>query len=594
MSIPAGGPDHSGLHQGPDADPGRAADLIGTPADFTAVGRGIRVDVAGVSQRAGGQQTLRAISLTVRAGELVAIAGSSGAGKTMLVETLAGLRRPAEGTVGYDGIDCHENLATVRTLLGYVPQDDIIHRELTVRRTLRYAARLRLPAGTRPASVDAAVNRVIKVLGLADRAEVAVGSLSGGERKRVSIGVELLVAPRLFFLDEPTSGLDPATGAGIMRLLRRLADDGTTVVLTTHAAADLDLCDTVVFLAKSGSLAFAGPPQQARQHFGTERFEDVYHLIDADAGQDRVASSEATTVRGAAERPDFADAPDDRPELAAAVRRGGVRQLGLLSQRSLDILLHSKLTLAILVGSPAMVLAMFVVLFPPGGFSFARPSPNGTLMTIFWIAFAGFFFGLSYGLPQICGEIAVVRREHHVGVALGWYLLSKLVVLLPLLALVDAVTLWLLRVLNRLPATSGTQTSSLFVTLVLASAAALALGLLTSAAVGGPSQAIVAMPMLCFPQVLFSGAFLPVPAMATAGRVISYPMSNRWAFEALGHAAGLPRLWALGGSRLGPPLLATYGRTFSHAAWTDWIILGGFTFVLLAATRAILARRAAA
>jgi hypothetical protein len=133
----------------------------------------------------------------------------------------------------------------------------------------------------------------------------------------------------------------------------------------------------------------------------------------------------------------------------------------------------------------------------------------------------------------------------------------------------------------------------LFATLVLASAAALALGLLTSAAVNGPSQAIVAMPMLCFPQVLFSGAFLPVPGMAAAGKVISYAMSNRWTFEALGHAVGLPRLWALGGSKLGPPLLASYGRTFSHAAWTDWIILGGFTVVLLAASQAVLARRAA-
>ncbi|HEY2552237.1 MAG TPA: ATP-binding cassette domain-containing protein [Streptosporangiaceae bacterium] len=557
-------------------------------------GRGIRVDATGVSQRAGGQQTLSGISLTVRAGQLVAIAGSSGAGKTMLVETLAGLRRPAGGTVEYDGVDCHQNLAAVRTLLGYVPQDDIIHRELTVRRTLRYAARLRLPAGSRPAAVDAAVSRVLGVLGLTDRADIAVGSLSGGERKRVSIGVELLVAPRLFFLDEPTSGLDPATGAGLMRLLRRLADEGTTVVLTTHAAADLDMCDEVAFLARSGSLAFAGPPQQARAHFGAERLEDVYDLMEAGAGDDPAAGQDAMMARSPEGQPDIARAPRDGRELSPAARRpGAVRQLVLLSQRSLDILVHSKLTLAILAGSPAMVLAMFVVLFPPGGFSFAHPSPNGTLMTIFWIAFAGFFFGLSYGLPQICGEISVVRREHHAGVGLGCYLLSKLVVLMPLLALVDAVTLWLLRVLNRLPATSEAETASLFLTLVLASAAALALGLLTSAAVNGPSQAVVAMPMLCFPQVLFSGAFLPVPAMAAAGRLISYPMSNRWAFEALGHAAGLPRLWALGGSALGPPLLASYGPTFAHAAWIDWIILGGFTLALLAAGRVVLARKAA-
>jgi hypothetical protein len=268
-----------------------------------------------------------------------------------------------------------------------------------------------------------------------------------------------------------------------------------------------------------------------------------------------------------------------------------VRQWALLTRRSLDILVRSRLTLAILLGSPAMILLMFVVLFPPDAFSSTHPGPNVTLMTIFWIAFAGFFFGLSYGLPQICAEFAILRREHHVGVGLGAYVLSKVAVLLPLLALVDAATLAVLRVLHRLPATSPAQTGSMFATLLLASAAALAAGLLTSAAVTGPSQAVVAMPMLCFPQVLFSGAFLPVPAMAAAGQVISYAMSDRWAFEGLGHAAGLPALWAGRGSPLGPPLLASYDGTFSGPARTDWLILAGFTVVFLAATRLVLAAR---
>jgi hypothetical protein len=272
---------------------------------------------------------------------------------------------------------------------------------------------------------------------------------------------------------------------------------------------------------------------------------------------------------------------------------GAVRQWYLLTRRGIDILTRSKLTLAILLGSPAMVLLMFVVLFRPGAFAVTHPSPNATLMTVFWVAFAGFFFGLSYGLPQICAELPILRREHHVGIGLGAYVLSKLTILAPLLAAVDAITLAVLRGLGRLPATGAAQTWSLFVTLALASAAALAIGLLTSAAVSGPAQAIVAMPMLCFPQVLFSGAFLPVPAMATPGKVISYAMTNRWAFEALGHDTGLPRLWSGGGSPLGPPLLASYGATFSHSVSADWVILLGFTVVLLAATWAVLAARCA-
>jgi hypothetical protein len=255
------------------------------------------------------------------------------------------------------------------------------------------------------------------------------------------------------------------------------------------------------------------------------------------------------------------------------------------------MLVRSRLTLALLVGSPIMILLMFVVLFRPHAFSYAHPDPNSTMMTVFWIAFGAFFFGVTYGLPLICAELPILRRERLVGVRLGAYVGSKLAVLLPLLAVVDAAFLGVLRVLDRLPALSWPQNGRLFVTLLLASAAALGLGLLTSAAVSDPAQATVALPMLCFPQVLFSGAILPVPAMAAVGRAISYALSNRWAFEALGHDAGLAGLWAHGSSPLGPPLLASYGTTFSHAAWVDWGVLGGFAVLFTTATCLVLRAR---
>jgi ABC-type multidrug transport system ATPase subunit len=554
----------------------------------TAAVRGIRVDASAVSRQVRGQQTLREVSLSVAPGELVAIIGSSGAGKTMLLETLAGLRSPDGGAVSYDGADCRSGLAALRGSLGYVPQDDIIHTELPLRRTLEYAARLRLPDGAGAAGASEAAARVLDVLGLAGRADVPVGSLSGGERKRASIGVELLTAPRLFFLDEPTSGLDPVTAAGIIALLRRLADDGTTVILTTHNVPDLDACDAIAFLARDGSPAFTGSADEARAYFGTQRLEQVYPRLEAGV---TAGAAGAPRAPAAPSPPAAGIPPPPGPGVAAPRMPGAFHQWYVLTRRGIDILTRSKLTLAILIGSPAMILLMFVVLFRPDAFDLAHPSPNATLMTVFWVAFAGFFFGLSYGLPQICAELPILRREHHVGIGLGAYVLSKLAVLAPLLAVVDAVTLAVLRGLGRLSATGASQTWSLFVTLALASAAALAIGLLTSAAVTGPAQAIVAMPMLCFPQVLFSGAFLPVPGMATAGKVISYAMTNRWAFEALGHDTGLPRLWSGGGSPLGPPLLASYGATFSRPASADWVILLGFTVILLAATWAVLAAR---
>ncbi|MGH8964320.1 MAG: ABC transporter permease, partial [Actinomycetes bacterium] len=267
------------------------------------------------------------------------------------------------------------------------------------------------------------------------------------------------------------------------------------------------------------------------------------------------------------------------------------RQWRVLTRRTADSIVRNRLTLAILLGSPALVLAMFAVLFRPGAFSPASPSPGATVMILFWIAFGGFFFGLTYGLLQICAELPVVRRERLTGLRVGPYVLAKVAVLLPLLAVVDALMLGVLRGLDRLPAMGWGTYGELFLTLLLCSLAALALGLLVSAAVTDPAQATMALPMLCFPQVLFVGAILPVPVMAAPGRWLSYAMSNRWAFEGLGHSLGVERLWGSGRSPLGPPLLASYGDTFARAVAVDWAVLGGFTALFLAGACLVLARR---
>ncbi|QXJ26235.1 ABC transporter permease [Actinomadura graeca] len=174
---------------------------------------------------------------------------------------------------------------------------------------------------------------------------------------------------------------------------------------------------------------------------------------------------------------------------------------------------------------------------------------------------------------------------------IGPYVLAKVAVLLPLLAVVDTLMLGVLRALDRLPPLGWRTYGELFLTLLLCSLAALALGLLVSAAVTDPAQATLALPMLCFPQVLFVGAILPVPEMAAPGRWLSYAMSNRWAFEGLAHSLGVEQLWGSGRSPLGPPLLASYGDSFSRAIAIDWALLGGFAVLFLVATGIVLARR---
>ena len=219
--------------------------------DATNEPTGTRVDVIKVDHRAGGRRVLHEVSLSIAPGELVALAGGSGAGKTTLLEIMAGLRRPADGTVLHDGVPT--GASEHAPAVGYVPQDDIIHRELPLGRTLRFAAALRLPAGSSRDEIEQAVEATLRDLDLTDRADVAVGALSGGQRKRASTAVELLARPRLLLLDEPTSGLDPATAAEVMAVLRRLAGRGVTVVLTTHATADIETCDRVAVPGPRGS-----------------------------------------------------------------------------------------------------------------------------------------------------------------------------------------------------------------------------------------------------------------------------------------------------------------------------------------------------
>jgi ABC-type multidrug transport system ATPase subunit len=557
---------------------------VAVPATAGAPPRGLRIDVDEVSRRVRGRNRreltlIDAVSFTLSPGELVAIVGPSGAGKTTLLEAIAGIAPPTSGSVRFDGIDLFANLGTFRSVLGYVPQDDIIHADLPLRRTLRYAARLRLPSSATAVEVDEAVRDVIEAVGLTEQTDVRVGSLSGGQRKRASIAVELLTDPHVFFLDEPTSGLDPVTSAELIVRLRQLADRSATVVFTTHSVDDLAVCDRIVFMARGGRVGFVGTLDEALEHFGVSSVPELYRRLASPDGTTDTAGT-ATRVPGGAATRDVIRRPV----------ASGLTQWRVLTRRTLETFLRNRLTLAILVGSPALVVGMFAILFRPGAFDMQDPSPSSMVMIGFWIVFAAFFFGLTYGLLQICTERTIVRRERLVGLRLGAYVASKVTVLVPFLLLVVVSMLGVLRLLDRLPSRPPSTYASMSVSLLLCSVAALGLGLLTSAAVGNVAQATLALPMLCFPAVLFSGAILPVHLMAAPGSALSVVIPSRWAFEGIGHDLGARRILAEGGSPLGPPLLESYGDAGTQSTGTYWMILGAFAVVFLVATWGVMVR----
>jgi len=223
---------------------------------------------------------LNDISLVIPPRKFVALVGGSGVGKSMLMDALNGLRPAHEGTVLYNGENYYHNFAAFSTQLGYVPQDDIVHRDLTVERALYYAARLRLPSDFTGEQIQWRINEVLEDVEMTERRNLLVSQLSGGQRKRVSIALELLANPGVFFLDEPTSGLDPSLDRKMMVLLRRLADSGHTIILVTHATNNINDCDNVCFLAQGGRLAYFGPPNEAKTFFAKIDFTEIYSSLE--------------------------------------------------------------------------------------------------------------------------------------------------------------------------------------------------------------------------------------------------------------------------------------------------------------------------
>jgi ABC-type multidrug transport system ATPase subunit/pSer/pThr/pTyr-binding forkhead associated (FHA) protein/ABC-type multidrug transport system permease subunit len=343
--------------------------------------RGIRLEALQLSKQGdGGVTLLHDISLVIPPRKFVAVVGGSGAGKSTLLDALNGLRPATKGAVFYNGQDYYRNFSAFSTQLGYVPQDDIVHRDLTVERALYYAARLRLPADFTDEQISRRIAEVVQSVELTKQISLPISKLSGGQRKRVSIALELLAKPSIFFLDEPTSGLDPGLDRKMMALLRNLADNGQTIILVTHATNNINICDYICFLAKGGRLVYFGPPQDAKRFFNKKDFAEIYTSLDDDAAaeeaemrfrhapeyQQYVQTQFHSFLRGAAQQP--------TTQLIADRRGSFWQQFLLLSQRYLELLKNDRKNLAILLlQAPLMAVLLYFMLrfgIPSGTQSF--------------------------------------------------------------------------------------------------------------------------------------------------------------------------------------------------------------------------------
>ena len=518
--------------------------------------RDLQLDALHLNQFVGkGINLLQDISLSILPREFVALVGVSGAGKSTLMNALAGFWPASDGTVLVNGTDLYRSFDALRTDLGFVPQDDIIHRELSAERALYYVDRLRLPADMTAAERKEAVTQELEVLGLAERKDVRVGSLSGGQRKRVSIGVERLTRPGLFFLDEATSGLDPGTENRLMRLLRQLADDGQTIVLITHATKNVTLCDQVIFLAKGGRLAYFGPPSEALQYFGVEDFDEIYEQLE----DERSPEEWAERYRRSSQYQEYVvkrlgGARGQLPEVSAepagakagkgarrkspaartkVKRPSAFRQLGVLTARYLDIIRSDRTYLLMMLLLAPILGSMDLIAWEHDIFDPVDGNASHVMTMLFLATILPFLVGALSSVREIVKEKAIYRRERAVNLRLIPYLLSKVGVGF-LFALYHAAALLVLKLVAVDFGHLGLEQIGLYyLLLVLAVMSGVMWGLLISAIAPREEQAILIAIVLVVIQLVFAGGLLPLSQLGTAGEVLGSATSSKWTYEAL-------------------------------------------------------------
>ena len=579
---------------------------------------GVRIDALHL-QKVGSKHTIliNDISIAIPPRKFVALVGGSGAGKSTLMDALNGLRPAQKGLVLYNGQDYYRHLAAFSTQLGYVPQEDIIHRELTVERALYYTARMRLPEDFTQAQIKQRIEEVLEDVDMKHRRDLLVSKLSGGQRKRVSIALELLANPSVFFLDEPTSGLDPGLDRRMMFLLRRLADKGHTIILVTHATNNINVCDYICFLAQGGRLAYFGPPNEAKDYFGKTDFAEIYSALEpTDANSNIPEEAEKR----------FATSPQFQRYVVGALNQGPAgqinvaqetaavkqpkrgnpwKQFSLLSRRYLELLKNDTGNLLILLLQAPIIAAILILMLSSGGhgtfnptsiaqchltptdknivdcqqilnsLTGTNPNPKEALQQfiapesgfdaqkyLFIMAFAAMMFGCINGAREIVKEAPIYRRERTVNLGIAPYMFSKIVILGILCLLQSAILVlavnWVAPIQQGILLPAPLE---VYITMALTSLAGLMIGLTVSALAPNNDRAVSLIPIILIPQVIFSGLLFNLngPVLQAIGALFAV----RWGMAASGSSVGLH------GDKLGADDFSYKGTLFSTFSQTE-------------------------
>jgi len=561
---------------------------------------------------------LNDVYLVLEPGQLVAFVGGSGAGKSTLMKALLGIAPISSGNVYLNGDNLRKNWPIYRSQVGYVPQDDIIHRDLTVEEVLRCACQLRLPPDT---NISEVITNTLDQIKLSHVRNTLVSRLSGGQRKRVSIGVELLADPKLFFLDEPTSGLDPGLDKEMMLLLREQADRGRTIALVTHATDNISICDRIAFMGLGGSLCYYGPPEEAlpffQKHqgqFEDENFSDFADIyIELNKGKNKAAISERVSCW--AEK--YAQSPEYKSYIQNSLSPGKENQQGNKSNNSKTgisaiaqlVLLCKRYWKLVSRDSTSLILTLLAgpITIALTGLPLRNEQPlsvvdvpNVTqaslaLRLLFIFSCIAIWIGLSNAIREIVKETAIYFRERLLNLGLLPYLGSKLIIrgglALVQTLLISAVVLIVFKApeseLISWPLGFGITT---FLTLL----ASTSLSLMLSAFVETENEGNGILPLIMIPQIIFSGVLFTLEGWSSQ---LSWLMLSRWSIGAYGSLANVNAMapepnQVLTMDMLKDIFLATpvYDANWGNLL-LNWGVLGGHTLVYAIVALIVLRRK---
>ncbi|MEV4440899.1 FHA domain-containing protein [Streptomyces sp. NPDC049577] len=501
----------------------------------------------------GGKQILKDVSFGVPEKSLIAVIGPSGSGKSTLLKALTGYRPANQGDVLYDNRNLYKQFAELRQRIGLVPQDDILHKELTVRKALRYAAKLRFPGDTAASEREARIDEVLRELKLDIHKDKKVTSLSGGQRKRVSVALELLTKPSLIFLDEPTSGLDPGMDRDVMQLLRGLADDGRTVLVVTHSVAELALCDKLLVMAPGGSVAYFGPPEEALNFFGYETWADVFSAFENYRDYDWAGRWKGSQHYQMYAADIDAVAPQSvhvQPQMVRpTVPQSWLSQLWTLMRRYCSVIASDRGFLALMLLLPAVLGGVSTLI--PSDFGLGAPSKGhfnqdaGTIMLILAVGMC--FSGAANSVRELIKERVIYERERAVGLSRSAYLMSKVIVL-SFITVVQGVLTCAIGfsvrqlpeqglILKKLPAVE------LCVMIIALGFTCMMIGLVISSLVKTAEKTMPLLVMFAIVQVVFTGILFKLYDSPGIEQV-AWLMPARWAIAGAGTTLDLSHIMA--------------------------------------------------